>query len=69
MKEKGVLCLSPESLLEILDFNPGLFENPDQGSLLQFAVKRDGGRHAILSARQRDLKSNAWLRIPASRGT
>jgi hypothetical protein len=32
----------PESLFEILDFDPGLFENPDQGSLLQFAVKRDG---------------------------
>jgi len=31
----------PESPFEILDFDPGLFEDPDQGPLLQFAVKRD----------------------------
>jgi len=40
IRVKGFLFL-PESLLEILDFYPGLLENPDQGSLLQFAVKRD----------------------------
>ena len=31
----------PESLFEILNLYPGLLENPDQGPLLKFAVKRN----------------------------
>jgi len=31
----------PESLFEILDFDPGLFEDPHQCSFLQLAVKRN----------------------------